>query len=103
MALTPASIFESDATGANETISLQPASTDVTIASAVYSGQVVQVAGDRKSLSFTVAQGVHPLVITLVSPDPEDEEVDLAQDSGPLASVVVSQHSGVSTLLIQGK
>jgi hypothetical protein len=102
VALKPVSIFKSDATGSNETITLGPASSAATIASAVYSGQLVTVAGDGKSLSFTVLQGVHPLVITLLSPSPNDEIVQLSQGGTDLASPVISQHSGVSTILIQG-
>jgi hypothetical protein len=107
MALQSVSIFKSDNTDSNETITLEPAppatSTNATIVSAVYGGQLVQVAGDRKSLSFTVLQEVHPLVITLASPNPNDEIVRLAQGQTILASPVISQHSGVSTILIQGK
>ena len=108
MALQPVSIFESDATGSKETITLHPvppaASTNVTIASAVYGNpsELVPIAPDRKSLSITVQQGTHPLVVTLVSPDPKDEIVQLSQGSTKLANPVVRQHSGVSTIFIQG-
>jgi hypothetical protein len=106
MALQSVSIFKSDKTDANETITLEPdppaTSTDATIASAVYGGQLVKVAIDRKSLSFTVLQGVHPLTVTLASPNPKDEIVRLTQDQKVLASPVISQHSGVSVILIQG-
>jgi hypothetical protein len=107
MALQQLSFFKSDTTGTNETITLDPAppatSTNATIASAVYGGQLVQVADDHKSLSFAVLQGFHPLVISLASPNPKDEIVRLVQGQTILASPVISQHSGVSTILVQGK
>jgi hypothetical protein len=42
-------------------------------------------------------------VITLASPNPKDEIVRLVQGQTILASPVISQHSGVSTILVQGK
>ena len=102
MALNPTSIFESDNTGTSETIMLQPASSKATIASAVYGGELVPVADDRKSLTFTVLKKVNPLVITLASPNPDDEMVALVQGGTTLARPVITQHSGVSSILIQG-
>jgi hypothetical protein len=108
MVLQPGSFFESDTTGATETISLKPlppaTSTNVSIASAVYGAppQVVPVAADRKSVSIKVLDGINALVITLVSPSPNDETVQLVQGSTQLALVTVRQHSGVSAILIKG-
>jgi hypothetical protein len=104
MALQPGSFFESDTTGANETITLEPASSEAGIASAVYGNppQVLQVAPDRKSVSFTVQTGVNALVITLASPNPEDETVQLMQGTTQIAMLTVRQHSGVSAIFIKG-
>ena len=112
MALQPGSFFESDNTGSSETITLEPVSpatsTNATIASVFYgtdgqgSPQPVPIAADRKSLSITVLQGVNPLVITLVSPNPNDESVLLTQGSTKLANPTVRQHSAVSTIFIKG-
>jgi hypothetical protein len=111
MALQPGSFFESDTTGSNETISLQPVSpatsTNAGFASAFYgtdsSGtpQPVTIAPGGQSLSFTVLNGINPLVITLVSPNPS-ETVQLTQGSTLLEHVVLSQHSAVTTLFIKG-
>ena len=104
MALQRISAFQSDATGSNETIVLEPASTQAGIASAVYGlpAQVLTIAPDRKSFSFTVQSGVHALVITLASPNSADETVQLTQGGNLLVDPTISQHSAVCTLLIQG-
>lgn len=112
MALQPGSFFDSDATGANETIFLQPlppaTSTNATIASAFYgtdsqgAPQSASVAEDGKSLSITVLNGVNPLVITLVNPNPQDEMVRLSQGSTVLQNPVISKHSAVVTLFVRG-
>ena len=112
MALQPGSFFDSDATGTNETIALGPASpatsTNATIASAFYgtdsqgTPQSATVAGDGKSLSFTVLNGVQPLVITLVSPNPKDQTVRLSQGTTDISFPVISRHSAVVTIFING-
>ena|SRR5260370_26987091 len=112
MALQPGSFFESDNTGSSETISLQPASpassTSALIASAFYGNDLgghpnpALVAEDRKSVTITVAPGINSLVITLVSPNPNDETVELCQGSTQLADPTVRNHSAVSTILIKG-
>jgi hypothetical protein len=112
MALQPGSFFDSDATGTEETIDLGPASpatsTNAKIASAFYgtdaqgTPQPAQVAGDGKSLSFTVLQGINPLVITLVSPNDKDETVRLSQGGTDLSFPVISKHSAVLTMFING-
>lgn len=112
MALQPGSFAESDATGSSETITLQPlspaTSTSASIASAFYgndaSGHPVpaSVANDRKSLTITVASGINSLVITLVSPNPADETVQLCQGSTVLATPTVRNHSGVSAIFVKG-
>ena len=102
MALTPVSIFQSDKTGSSETIALQPASSKAIIASAVYGGELVEIADGRKSLTFTVLEKVNRLVITLASPNPDDEMVSLIQGGTTLARPVITEHSGVSSMLIQG-
>ncbi len=112
MALQPGSFFDSDAAGTEETITLGPASpataTNATIASAFYgtdsqgTPQAATVAVDGKSLTFTVLQGVQPLVITLVSPNPKDETVRLSQDTTEISLPVISRHSAVVTIFING-
>lgn len=112
MTLQAGSFFESDSINSTETIALQPTSpatsTAVLIASAFYgkdeSGHPKQaaVAQDQKSVNITVVSGINSLVITLVSPNPADETVQLCQGSTLLAAPTVSNHSGVSTILIKG-
>lgn len=112
MTLQPGSFASSDATGSNETITLQPVSpatsTSASIASAFYGNdisghpQLATVAADQKSLTITVASGINSLVITLVSPTPNDETVQLCQGSTVLATPTVRNHSGVSTIFIKG-
>jgi len=112
MALQPGAFFESDATGSTETVTLQPlspaTSTGASIASAFYGNdasghpKLAAVADDRKSVTITVASGINSLVITLVSPNPNDETVQLCQGSTVLATPTVRNHSGVSAILIKG-
>jgi hypothetical protein len=112
MTLQPGSFFESDSTGSTETITLQPVSpatsTVVLIASAFYgkdeSGhpKPASIAQDRMSVTITVLSGINSLVMTLVSPNPADETVQLCQGSTALATPTVRNHSGVSTILIKG-
>jgi hypothetical protein len=73
MTLQPGSFAASDATGSNETITLQPVSpatsTSASIASAFYGNDAschpkpATVAADQKSLTITVASGINSLVI----------------------------------------
>ena len=112
MALQPGSFFDSDATGTNETITLGPASpatdTKATIASAFYGAdsqgtpQAASVAANGKSVSFTVLQGIKSLVMTLVSPNPKDETVRLSQGKTDISFPVISRHSAVITIFING-
>lgn len=112
MTLQPGSFFESDATGSIETVTLQPvspaASTNATIAGAFYgtdqkdAPNLAAVAADGKSLTFTVIAGINSLVITLVSPNSNDETVELCQGSTQLANPTVRNHSAVSTIFIKG-
>lgn len=112
MALTPGSLFDSDSTGETETILLEPlppmTTTQATIASAFYgtdsqgTPQPAQIAASGKSLSFKVLSGINPLVITLVSPNPVDEIVQLTEAGTVLANPVVSRHKAVVTIFIKG-
>jgi hypothetical protein len=112
MSLQPGSFFDSDATGTNETIVLGPASpatsTNAKIASAFYgtdnqgTPQPASVASDGKSLSFNVLSGINPLVITLVSPNDKDETVRLSEGDTDLSFPVISKHSAVVTIFING-
>ncbi len=112
MSLQPGSFFESDVTGAVETITLQPVapktSTNATIASAFYgtdpngAPKAVTKAPDGKSFSFTIVSGIKSLIVTIVSPDPADETVNLCQGPLVLADPTIRNHYAVSTMLIQG-
>ena len=112
MALQPGSFFDSDATGSSETITLKPVSpatsTGATIASAFYGNapngapQPATIATDGKSLTITVIAGMNPLVVTLVTPNPNDEIVQLCQGSTMLADPTLRNHSAVSTIVING-
>ena len=112
MSLQPGSFFESDASGAVETVTLQPSApnlaTNAMIASAFYGKDAsgapkpVTKATDGKSIQFAVLTGINSLVITLVSPNPVDETVELCQGATVLADPTVRNHSAVSTILIQG-
>jgi hypothetical protein len=112
MALTPGSIFESDTTGALETITLSPAppntSTQARIASAFYGADATStpisapVAADGKSVSIKVLLGIHSLLITITSPSPTTETVLLGQGGNTFATPTIVSHSAVSTLFIKG-
>lgn len=112
MALTRGTMFNSDATGTTETIILTPLppmnSTLATIDSAFYGTdnqgdpKPVEVAVDGKSISFKVLTGVNPLEINLVSPNPNDEIVQLSQGGTVLGNPVVSNHKGVFTIFVNG-
>lgn len=112
MALKPVSFFEADATGTKETITLEPfppaSSTNAKMASAFYgtddqgAPKKVPISSDGKSLTITVVQGDNPLVITIVSPNPNDESVLIKQGGTVLANPTVRQHSAVSTIMIKG-
>jgi hypothetical protein len=112
MALQPGSFFDSDATGTKETITLGPASpatsTNAKIASAFYgtdsqgTPEPALLGVDGKSVSFTVLDGVQPLVITLVSPNSADETVRLSQGTTDISFPVISKHSAVITIFING-
>lgn len=112
MSLQAVTFFKSDTTGAVETVTLKPVapkpSTNAMIASAFYgtdaSGtpKAATRAPDGKSVSFTVLSGINSLVVTIVSPDPADETVNLSQGAVVLADPTVRNHSAVSTMLIQG-
>jgi len=54
------------------------------------------------SVSFKVKDGLNVLAIGLVSPSPADETVQLTLDGNQIAMVTVRQHSGPSTINING-
>jgi len=90
-----------------KTIKLEPifpaTSTNVSIGSADYGAPPKpQVAADRMSVSFKVKDGLNVLAIGLVSPSPADETVQLTLDGNQIAMVTVRQHSGPSTINING-
>jgi hypothetical protein len=108
MALTQVSIFETDQTGADETILLQAKT--ATISNALYgvdsnNAPIAQTVTDD-SVKFTVLNGVHALTIYLVSVDAGSEEVTIYQGADPvtgaLTNTTVVGHSGIATLLIKG-
>ena len=110
MALTPVSIYESDKTGATETINMQ--SKTATIANAFYGLDAnnapisVPVLKAGKSVTFTVLKDVVALQLDLTSTDPKSEEVIFYQGADPIAGAfaddTVANHSGIATLLIKG-
>jgi hypothetical protein len=111
MPLTQGSFFQSDATGNQEIVALQASgggATSALIASAFYgrdgsnAPKPVSILPDGKSLTFAVDKGFNALVVTLVSPDPGSQSVDLVQGEMIFASLNVTNQSGVSTILIQG-
>jgi hypothetical protein len=111
MVLTPGSLFESDATGTSETITLKPVppatSTQATISSAFYgtdsqgASTQVPVTGGT-SVTITVLSGMNQLVLNLISPNPRDESVQITQGTTVLANPTIRQHSGSSTIFIKG-
>jgi hypothetical protein len=94
-------------TGDTKTIKLEPIlppdSTNVSIASADYGAPPAPVvADDRMSVTFTVRDGLHTLVITLASRSESEETWQLMLDGGQVAMVTVSQHAGVGAINING-
>jgi hypothetical protein len=112
MALTPSSFFESDNIGNVEQITLAPlppaTSTDALIASAFYglnSGNVpatIPIDADRKSFSFSILPGVFALTVTVVSPDPARQDVQLCQGTTQIDLITIQNHSGSGAVLIRG-
>lgn len=112
MSLTVGSFFEADKIGTQETITLQPTggatATQARIANAFYgqdslnAPKQVSVAADKLSLTFTVELGFVPLVINVVSPNPNDETISFFQGTTELAEVTVRQHSATCSLFIKG-
>lgn len=99
-------------TGTTNTIILEPLapmnSTLATIDSAFYGTdnqgdpKPADVAQDGKSLSFKVLADVNPLVINLVSPNPNDEIVQLRQGGKVVGNPVVNGHKAVFTIFVNG-
>ena len=112
MPLQPKSVFSSDTVGSTESIALQPVpparSTQITIASAFYgtdaSGAPVPVTVSAKGnvVTLTMLPGFNALTVTLVSPDPALQAVNLVQAGTVLATPIVKNHSGFSTMFLQG-
>ncbi len=110
MTLVPGSLFLSDSTGQSETISLQAVGEQVTvrIASAFYGAdsagvpKQAAIADDGQSLSITVLGGMNPLSVTVISPDPASGVVQLCQGTAVLAESTLTNHSAVSSIVIQG-
>jgi hypothetical protein len=72
------------------------------IAAAQYSTRPEVTNGDR--IVFTVAQGSNLLVLNVVSPNPEEEEVQLLQpsDLALLASFKLALHEAIVSFTIYG-
>ena len=113
MGLKQGTVFDSDTVGTNETLTLQTVNgqspTPSLIASAFYGTQVngspkpAVISDDRKQVTFTVEVGFHTLNITVASPSTTDELVKLVDSANQdIADFNVTNHSGVSTVLIQG-
>lgn len=113
MALQAGSIFDSDTAGTSETISLLPVppatNTQVLIGTAFYgtdsSGapKPVTVSADRRSLTLNMIAGINSLTVTLTSPDPSNQPVNLVQGSLILATPTVRNHSGFSSIFLRGQ
>jgi len=108
MALTQQSFFETDKTGNSEVLSLVPSTPGTTpflvkIASASYGNDTtdVTVAADQLSVTIKVNQGLDSLVVTVVSPNANDQAL-LAQGSTNLASFSLTDHWDGTTLYIKG-
>jgi hypothetical protein len=99
-------------TGTTHTDILEPlppmVSTLATVDSAFYGTdsqgdpKAADVAGDGKSVSFKVLADVNPLVINLVSPNPNDEIVQLSQGGRVVGNPVVNQHKAPFTIFVNG-
>jgi hypothetical protein len=110
MTLVPGSFFQSDTTGQKEAIILKPVdpATNAKIASAFYGldsagiPKQASVAQDGQSLSITVLNGITFLLVTVISPDPANAVIQLCQGATVLAEAAITNHSAVSTIIIQG-
>lgn len=110
MALTRGSLFDSDATGATETITLEPEDpntpTNATFGPCFYGkdsqGNPVQIPADDKSLTFKVLAGINPLTMTLLSPDKNEEMVLLKEGDTELLDPTIRNHSTVCSIVIKG-
>lgn len=112
MALEQGSIFGSDAAGSTETIALQaiPSTNplQVTIASAFYGVDAsgapipVQLPQNHTTVTFKMLAGINTLTITLTSPDPRNQAVNIVQGNTILATPIVKNHSGFSSIFLQG-
>jgi hypothetical protein len=112
MALTSSSFFDSDAVGSIETITLEPVApattTDALIATAFYgvtsAGAPVPVPIDTggKSFSFSVQAGIFALTVTVVSPSPGTQDVQLCQGTTQIDLLTIQSHSGSGAVLIRG-
>ena len=99
-------------TGTTNTIILEPLapmpSTLATIDSAFYgtddqgNPKPADVAQDGKSVSFKVLPGVNPLDINLVSPNPNDEMVQLRQGGKVVGNPVVNGLKAVFNVFVNG-
>lgn len=107
MTLTAGSFYQSDKTGTSETIKLVPlppaAATQATIASAVYGNpNSATVAANGLSLTIPkVLSGVNSLVVTVVSPNPNDTAA-LVQGTTSFAQLTLNNHWAASTIQIYG-
>jgi hypothetical protein len=110
MTLQLGSLFNSDATGSQETITLEPSdpktTTQATFGPVFYGtdsqGSPQQIPTNDTSLTITVLKGINPLAITLVSPEKEDETVLLKQGNTLLLDPTIRNHSTVCTIVIKG-
>lgn len=108
MSLTLGSFYESDSVGASETLNLVPwppnTGTQAKIVGAVYgSPNTATIAADGLSLTVPKIQaGVVPLVVTVVSPQPNDRAY-LVQGANIFAQLALSNHWASATIPIYGK
>jgi len=109
MALTPGSLFNSDATGTTETITLEPEDpntpTNATFGPCFYGkdsqGNPVQIPAAGQSLTFKVLPCINPLTMTLLSPK-DPETVLLKEGDTELLDPTIKNHSTVCSLVIKG-
>jgi hypothetical protein len=106
MTLISNAFYDSDRTGATETITLAPIAparqTQVTIGAVVYNGKAVPVNASGTSFTFTVVAGFALLTVGLISPVYTTETVQLTEGGTRIATVTMAGNAGNAQLYING-
>jgi hypothetical protein len=106
MSLTLNTYFDSDATGAIETLTLRPiapaSSTLIRIASVAYNGVTIPADPSGTSFTFTVLSGFNLLTVGLIAPTFSTETVQLMQGATQVATVTVNGTAGSAQIYIKG-